>query len=366
MGARSEIVTHTALRGVASILVVLFHYRSFLHPSVSPDAYTAIIREGRVWVDLFFALSGFILCYVYLPQRNTNGRTSLLTSYAVSRFARIYPLHLVTLLFVFFYFFVLGILNLIHAGTFCCLLDNPFRSWGSLAYNIFLVHAWGVLDVPTWNIPSWSISVEFGCYLLFFAILAQPPSMRNKAIHFFAIVAMIAYTFLGLNFAVIDENFRLSLIRGIAAFSLGMLAYLHKESVKKIPEAWINLLQIALVFTIIYLLHIDSNDTLVILLMPLLIVVTSNDTGWLYSAARLKSIYVVGLYSYFIYLWHYPIKFVALKISSIFGPFGEAASVLFVFILIAIVIAISAVSYNLFEMPVRRRIKVWCANKDAA
>ncbi len=51
-----------------------------------------------LWVDFFFVLSGFVIAHAYLDRL----RTGLgLGTFMVRRFARLYPLHLFTLILVF-------------------------------------------------------------------------------------------------------------------------------------------------------------------------------------------------------------------------------------------------------------------------
>ena len=54
----------TSLRFFAAIWVVLFHYWPHLAVAGMPP----LIAKGYLGVELFFVLSGFILCHVYLPQ----------------------------------------------------------------------------------------------------------------------------------------------------------------------------------------------------------------------------------------------------------------------------------------------------------
>lgn len=52
------------LRGIAALLVVLFHYRIYLDGIYSKaDLGTALAGQGYMGVDIFFALSGFIIVY---------------------------------------------------------------------------------------------------------------------------------------------------------------------------------------------------------------------------------------------------------------------------------------------------------------
>jgi lysophospholipase L1-like esterase len=60
-----EIVPLTALRGIAALLVVWFHYSGGILPNLKPGAYTQLIAKSYLCVDLFFMLSGFVLVHVY-------------------------------------------------------------------------------------------------------------------------------------------------------------------------------------------------------------------------------------------------------------------------------------------------------------
>ena len=87
------------LRGIAPLLVVGYHaagslvnaYASF--PMLGLD----IFRNGNIGVDIFFMISGFIICYA-----TQKVETRPLLSFVIRRFFRIYPLFLFCLLFVWF------------------------------------------------------------------------------------------------------------------------------------------------------------------------------------------------------------------------------------------------------------------------
>lgn len=115
---------------------------------------THLYKEGFVGVSFFFILSGFIIAYNYqqkLMERKVSKR-----QFWVARIARIYPLHIATLLGVA----VIG--NLLH----------PMGWWEGLKHFIpalFLLHPF----VPRMDYffyfgsPSWSLGCEQLFYLLF-------------------------------------------------------------------------------------------------------------------------------------------------------------------------------------------------------
>jgi hypothetical protein len=86
----------TPLRGIAALLVVVFHAGIFIGPLVDPAA-SGLIGHGWLWVDFFFVLSGFILTHVYGGYFQEKVTWSSYKKYLLARFARVYPLHLVTL-----------------------------------------------------------------------------------------------------------------------------------------------------------------------------------------------------------------------------------------------------------------------------
>ena len=149
----------TSLRFFAAMWVVLHHY----WPSLG-TAMPALIGKGYLGVELFFTLSGFILCHVYL-QGFGEGRFKY-ADFLWARLARIYPVHLATLAGLGVLAGVATALGL-HAG-------DKLLIWSSLIPNLLLVQAWGLAPDGGWNHPSWSISAEWFAYLAFpaFAMLA--------------------------------------------------------------------------------------------------------------------------------------------------------------------------------------------------
>src|SRR5579862_660023 len=150
----------TSLRFVAAMWVVLFHYWPHLAVAGTPP----LVAKGYLGVECFFVLSGFILCHVYLPSFEA-GRFKY-GDFLWARIARIYPLHIATLV-------AMGLM----AGVALAAglpVDPDVLSLPALPANLTLTQAWGLSPVAGWNHPSWSISAEWFAYLSFpaFAFLA--------------------------------------------------------------------------------------------------------------------------------------------------------------------------------------------------
>jgi peptidoglycan/LPS O-acetylase OafA/YrhL len=143
----------TALRFFAAYWVVLFHY----WPKLDVGSTPMLVQKGYLGVELFFILSGFILCHVYRTDVE-DGRFRY-GGFLWARLARVYPLHLATLI-------GMGALA-IGAGVAGLSVDANILSLPALPANLFMVHAWGLAPVAGWNHPSWSISAEWFAYLTF-------------------------------------------------------------------------------------------------------------------------------------------------------------------------------------------------------
>lgn len=59
----------TFLRGIAALIVV-HHFSYYALPKTGSilSAYSDFFRNGYLWVDFFFILSGFIMTHVYMEK----------------------------------------------------------------------------------------------------------------------------------------------------------------------------------------------------------------------------------------------------------------------------------------------------------
>ena len=157
----------TSIRFFAAMWVTLFDYWPSLGVS-SP----ALVGKGYLGVELFFTLSGFILCHVYLDEFGT--RRFKYAEFLWARLSRIYPVHLAT---------ILG-LGAMAAGALAMGLQSGAKVliWPSLVPNLLLVNGWGLAPLGGWNHPSWSISAEWFAYLAFPAFAALAWRLRTRPI----------------------------------------------------------------------------------------------------------------------------------------------------------------------------------------
>jgi peptidoglycan/LPS O-acetylase OafA/YrhL len=175
----SHLKALTSLRFFAAAWVVLYD----LWPKLAGNPVSALVGKGYLGVELFFVLSGFILCHVYLDAAG-EGRFNY-AGFIWARLSRIYPLHLATLL-------GLGLMAL-AAIALGLQVDPSVLSWSALPANLTLTHAWGMAPQSGWNHASWSISAEWFAYLNFplFAAAAWKLRLRPRAAVIGALVLLI-------------------------------------------------------------------------------------------------------------------------------------------------------------------------------
>jgi peptidoglycan/LPS O-acetylase OafA/YrhL len=172
------------------------------------------IRNSYLMVELFFVLSGFVIYNAYAAGITT---TQQLWRFQLLRLGRLYPVHL---LFLLFY---LGVevtkyLAYVKMGATTG-STTPFRENGLTAFlqQMLLLHAVGPTgNAQTFNIPSWSISVEFYTYLLFGVVALVARSKRN---YLFATLFLLSITLLASHAAIGFSD----LLKCTTGFFLGCL-----------------------------------------------------------------------------------------------------------------------------------------------
>lgn len=158
------------LRGLAALSVLLCHYANFFflpgQSTVHPDWWTTrpgadwlgpIYPQGMYAVNVFWIISGFVLAHVYLGAKTGT------KAFAVHRFARLYPLHLVTLL-------VMAGLQLLALQRFGTWIIYDHNDWLHFVEQLLFASGWGIDKHVSFNGPIWSVSVELLVYALFWVL----------------------------------------------------------------------------------------------------------------------------------------------------------------------------------------------------
>ncbi len=367
-----------AWRGICALLVVLFH---FCFIFTSPLMEHRLVSNAYLCVDFFFVLSGFVVCHAYRHRLADAG--SWLT-FVVRRFGRLWPLH-ATLLAAF-----VGFISLVN------LLPHPDRfdlTWGPSEYSavaiplhILLLNAVN-LHGMAWNAPSWSIGAEFYTYLLFGAACI----LTGRGLVLAA--AALALASIGL-LAVVSPTYMNStadfgLFRCVTGFFTGVLAY-HTfgaiaDRFKSVPR-WaataVEAITVALV--VLFVLFAGRGPDAVAALslaapmvFAVAVLVFAQEGGHLSRLLRVRPLAALGCWSYSIYLGHQLVLMAAAygvwafarwqgldlerqvvmegHAKALYDVGGPAGSLALLGLILAVVIALAAVTFARVEEPARQR-----------
>lgn len=181
--AKQKLLKLEAIRGLASIYVVIYHL-FLIGVFITPySVINNFFRFGQEAVILFFVLSGFVIKY---SQEKTSDKS--FKTYFEKRFLRIY----IPLILVFIANFLLFSWQ-----------ENYWQSinWGNLVGNIFMFQDVdglkpNVLVSPfLGNSPLWSLSYEWWFYMIFFILFKLNNKVSTKLVYVLGILSAISYIF---------------------------------------------------------------------------------------------------------------------------------------------------------------------------
>ncbi|WP_158797927.1 acyltransferase [Pedobacter sp. L105] len=352
------------LRGVGAILVVIYH--THVLGALSEFSF---FRNGYRAVEFFFVLSGFVMYHAY-------GQKSLdflrFKRFLISRTFRIFPLHIVMLIF-FIFLEILKYIAGLKGYNFSTPAFSGNNTPSAILPNLFLIEEW--LGKPgtgtrSFNTPTWSISIEYYTYLIFGSILLFIPGIKKYLFIFLSILSFVA---LENHYPYLNN----SIFRGLSCFFIGCLCYL----------VYLEIGKLKLTTKIFYLLEVVSigiagaifpfdfayKDVVITLSFCLVVISFSFDRGIISAFLKTKIMNHVGKLSYSIYLTHYAILNVILSFAMIAGKisgnnftptFGNNIQTMeryiasgnslidnfIVILIIAIVLFISGLTYSFIEL----------------
>lgn len=314
------------LRGLAAAIVLVSHI-TLVFPEFGPLAYLDIGTEA---VGIFFALSGFLMAYLYGGRPVT--RESVL-DFLVSRIARIYPVYLAAVCLI-------GLLSAVP------LLNYPQPIAGPLDFvlHVMLLGKSGVF---------WSVPPEIQFYVAFPVIwlfLSDP--RRYQAIGFGLMAVVAVVSLLGFPGPGILLHAKLPY------FLFGVVAgRLHAALSDRPPTTAIGVMAVVLLVVFFSYKFVVSATgepfwglptALASALAVALIAREHPLTARLLSSGPLR---FLGLTSFSLYLLHVPVMFLTRQTFSALLPMPLLALLTLATSLLA-----GWVSYNLIEAPGRHRL----------
>jgi len=379
--ATVEIPALTGLRAVAAVWVLL-HHLSFL-PVTGYAGWFApvapLVAAGTLGVDLFFALSGFLIARSYLDRwRGAPGPRQAL-GFVWARLARVWPLYAVVVVLVGLWCAARAVLG--SDGVITWQGTQPGLDPLSWLRQLTMTQMWdsGGIDGVSFVLPAWSISAEWAAYLAFPLLAGAAWMVRGWPRPVLAVLAVLAAAptaVVAVQGAHGGSFGGFWAVRLAAGFGAGVLTWLV---VRRVPRTrtvsrWAHrvlLLAITEVVVVVYWAATApagtafSADARVFLAAPLMPVVlgalalTDGPVARVLGSPRLRH---GGRISYALYLVHFPLiemALVAMTRIPVLAPDTAAAALLVPHLAVASLV-LAHLAYRFVEEPAQ----VWMRDRD--
>jgi peptidoglycan/LPS O-acetylase OafA/YrhL len=305
-----EIKALLGARAIPPMILVLFHFCEG-HGYRGAKWFDLPVGRGYLWVEFFFALSGFVLTYVYGARVAEFWGGKAFVPFLKARLSRLYPLHLAMLLVMACMVVVLRALAQAHG--YQSIYDEPYHpiiNWQGFVASVFLVQGWNLLPYLSWNGASWFVSVEWLLCLLFpfYLFIARGRWLTGLALIAAGAIGLIllAHTGYGL-----DLTFHNGMLRGMADFAIGVGLAMVFRAIKPRADAWpdfvFSLGQLAALIALAAALY-DTGwartplDVLTAFAEMALIFALAFDRGFLAAFFRTRALLFFGEISYAVYI----------------------------------------------------------------
>ncbi|WP_119462285.1 acyltransferase family protein [Rhodospirillaceae bacterium SYSU D60014] len=346
----------TSLRGVAALSVATLHVHRDFGYSWNFAGHTLYIEMAYLWVDFFFILSGFVMSHVYAGDFTHGVTAKTARRFLAKRFARIYPLHLLTLCF----FWAWAITKLMADVRTSGHVDPAV-----IPIHLFMMQGWGWLQDLYWNYPAWSVSAEVAAYLLFpwlCLFVGWGPRSRSIATAFGCVVGLALLQALESKHSLKHATYDTGVIRCLFEFVLGMLLYRAYGFLSASRRmSWIGGDAIAFggFGALVMAMHFGAPELAIIGACALVILSGSLNQGGFSRFFALPPLLWLGSASYAIYMLHAPLL-------AAWGPISTrlpqewigspllAATYLAVFMMV--LLSVAGLTHRFFEVPARTHI----------
>jgi peptidoglycan/LPS O-acetylase OafA/YrhL len=331
-----------AIRGLAALGVALLHYALLTPDGARPfqAALWWVYGYGQLAVPLFYLLSGYIFFEAYarpLGEGRLTGR-----DFFWLRASRLYPLHLLTLLTVA----ALQALAWRAAGHYFAYVHND---WRHFLLNLgFLQFGW-FDPVMSFNGPTWSLTIEAGLYVTFFAFARRFGAAARPRLAFGALCLALSSARMLLP---LSGPINVFFAEGLGCFFVGGCLQLTERW----PERPRLLGGLALLALGAGLFHatggrretapvLFAGATMLALALPAF-----------RRAADWRLFGWLGEISYSTYLWHFPVQIALVVVSATIMPLSFSSPAMLALYL-ALTLSISTLSFRWFEAPARALVR---------
>jgi peptidoglycan/LPS O-acetylase OafA/YrhL len=297
MGSSKRLLELDALRGIAVIAVILYHYttRYDQYYGHLKDDYWFNFSHGHMGVQLFFMISGFV---IYMSILNINNSKD----FFIKRAIRLYPVYIFGVLFTF------TITNLY-------ILDKLRVSFPEMLVNLTMFQGYLPFVEPV-DGAYWSLRVEVFFYILIGVLFYLK---LHKKIILISIILLLVASGLNvlanvMNLVLLDNLNQVLIVNYIHLFIAGIMFY----HIRMQDDIKYHLtLAVCLIYQFAFIEPISGLYVLVFFGMFYLMVY--NKMSWI----SIKPLLFIGSISYSLYLVHQYVGYAIIHWLENIGNTGE-------------------------------------------
>lgn len=348
------------LRFLCFLSVFFFHsFYTEIDSIKSQSAYYFVKKDifgnGNLGVNFFFVLSGFLITYLLILEKNANGKINL-GKFWMRRILRIWPLFYFCVAFGFMIFpYLKQLLGQNSAET-----ANPLYYFTFLNNFDFIRHG---ADASMLSV-LWSVAIEEQFYLFWPLILYFIPVRRYWIPFLLIIIGTLVFRTVYYN-EMLHEYHTFSCIGDMTIGAFAAWMYLQQEKfrlwIANVPKLAIlcAYLAFAAVFffrdELVYQHYIIriAERSCIALLIAFIILEQNFALNSLFKMGNLRWISRMGKITYGLYCLHFIAILIAIKITGFLDFNASLWQVMIIETLLALVLSIiiAQVSYRFFETP---------------
>ena len=314
-----------------------------------------LLHSLSIGVECFFVISGFLIVYLLLVEKEQNNKISL-SNFYIRRALRIFPLHYLIIIIAYYVY---------H-------LSNPEINFAKFAY---FCGNFAMIETDKWTVgilnPLWSLAIEEHFYLVIPVLILYIPIKKVNYLFFGVILLSLFFRCYAYFFAQWMTFYCHTLSRMDSLAIGGLIAYYYHRDDKIFNAITSSFVYIAAIYLVLLMSILDISDyTLLnfalfkkyLFLLPIVIIFTgfvlnNNSNNSIFEGIkRNKIVNYLGKISFGLYMYHYPIYEFMLQYDVI-----KNHKTLFLISAISITILVSTISYELFEkqiLKLKKRFEV--------
>ena len=342
---RSEI---DGLRSLSIILVLFYHYEYYFLDS-------NYFSGGYLGVDIFFVISGYLIFKIIYKEIKNNNFNYFI--FLFKRARRILPVLLLAIIIFKILIFsnLIGQIeknNFINESIFSSLfISNIYYYYNDIGYG----------DIEQFFKHTWSLGVEEQFYLFIPLLSLFIIAISKNKYFILAFFILISFFSLGLASYYLGSNYNFVFFNTLTRawdLLLGVIVFLFEINFKKENsnkllnfKSFISFISFIFLLTYVFFIADISMHPSFYTLFPLtcvcIILLMNKRNTFLFKMLSFKPVRFIGIISYSIYIWHFPI------LIMMYYDFIKSDTLAY---FLTLTFLTSIVSYHFIEVTFRRGI----------